>query len=155
VDPGPPSAAIDAPSTTVALSVVGAGFQWKSSGPPHISVARLPITDSPPVALPATESMKMKVSAARSAQVPAVVVVDARELEVVGAAVLGVVGIVLETGDDEDVEDDDPTEVVALVVVVATLEVPQAQSSVKTPTIATHGRTRETDGSSECSDVLC
>jgi hypothetical protein len=88
----------------------------------------------------------MKVSAARSAQVPAVVLVDATELDVVGAGVIGVVGVVLETGAaDEDVEDGS-TEVVALVEVVATLvAVPQAQSNVKTPTAAIHGNPRDTE----------
>jgi hypothetical protein len=88
----------------------------------------------------------MKVSAARSAQVPAVVLVDATELDVVGAGVIGVVGVVLETGAaDEDVEDGS-TEVVALVEVVATLvAVPQAQSNVKTPTTAIHRKPRETE----------
>ncbi len=98
----------------------------------------------------------MKVSAARCAQVPAVVLVDATELEVVGAAVVGVVGVVLETGAaDEDVEDD-PMEVVALVDVVATLAaVPQAHSKVKTPTIAIHGRTRAVNEASDDSEMPC
>ncbi len=84
----------------------------------------------------------MNVSAARSAQVPAVVLVDATEVEVevVGAAVVGVVGVVLE--------------VVAFVEVVATLAVPQAQSNVKTPTIAIHGRPLDTDESSDGPDML-
>jgi hypothetical protein len=44
----------------------------------------------------------------------------------------------------------------ALVEVVATLAaVPQAQSKVKTPTSAIHGKPRETEESSEGADMLC
>lgn len=74
----------------MAFTFVAAVFQWKSSGPPHTSCAALAVNANPPPVVAATESMKMKVSVARCAQVWMVVLEDVPEVVVDEAAVVAV-----------------------------------------------------------------
>jgi hypothetical protein len=86
----------------------------------------------------------MKVSAARPAQVRGIVVggaVVGGVVEVDGAAVVGVLEVVPEAGDEVEVDTEDPAGVPGLDVEVTTLAVdPHAHSKMITPTVAMRTR---------------